>query len=153
MTEPNRLTKAAEAIWEGVREGGPTGQEFRGSIRRSDADYLASLALAGAGDAGDDYHSIDELYAYRMAYHAIVANQNPHLCVKSWRHSDGEECFGGGWFVVYMTLPTGQVSNHYQAEYWELFDVEERDVAPEWDGHTPEDALDRLMRFAVGGSK
>lgn len=34
--------------------------------------------------------------------------------MKSWRHHDGEKCFGGGWFIVTTRLPTGQVSNHYQ---------------------------------------
>lgn len=32
---------------------------------------------------------------------------------KSYRHADGELCFGGGWFIVMANLPTGQVSNHY----------------------------------------
>ena len=39
---------SAEAIWEGVDEGGPTGTEFTGSIRREDATYLAHLALQAA---------------------------------------------------------------------------------------------------------
>ena len=63
------------------------------------------------------------------------------------RHSDGELAFGGGWFIVVATLPTGQISNHYQAEHWEQFQVPEVDLPPEYDGHTPAEALDRLVRF------
>ena len=66
--------------------------------------------------------------------------------MKSWKHADGEECFGGGWFIVTATLPTGQVSNHYEAENWWLFVVPDVDLPPVWDGHTPAEAADRLER-------
>lgn len=96
---------------------------------------------------GDGYHTHAELYRYRMLYnaHAAKAWADQGIVVKSWRHSDGEECFGGGWFVVVANLhPFGQVSNHYEAEHWDLFDVPAVEMAPEWDGHTPEQAADRL---------
>ena len=96
----------------------------------------------------DEYHTMDELYEYRMLYNALAANALAHLAVKSWRHSDGELCFGGGWFVVYLNLPTGQVSNHYKAEHWDLFNVPEEDTAPEYDGHTPAEAAERLKAAA-----
>ena len=99
----------------------------------------------------DEYHTMEELYDYRMLYNAIAANAMPDLSCKSWRHSDGEECFGGGWFVVYMTLPSGQVSNHYRAEHWELFHVPEVERAPEYDGHTPQEAAERLRQAARDG--
>ena len=110
---------------------------------------MSSEDMAG----GDEYHTLEELYTYRMLYNAHAA-QGWHAAgipvVKSWHHSDGEECFGGGWFIVSAQLPTGQVSNHYPAEDWELFDVPWVDVAPEWDGHTPEQAADRLRNHLKG---
>lgn len=116
-----------------------------------DARGKAAEILAAVWDtiaaAGDGYHTMDELYRYRMLYnaHAAKAWADKGVAVKSWRHSDGEECFGGGWFVVVATLhPHGQVSNHYEAEHWDLFDVPEVERAPEWDGHTPAEAADRL---------
>lgn len=103
------------------------------------------LRAEGAAEAlRDEYHTLDELYEYRMLYNALAANAMPDRAVKSWRHSDGEKCFGGGWFVVYLTLPSGQVSNHYKAEHWDLFQVPEADLAPAWDGHTPAVAERRL---------
>lgn len=104
----------------------------------------AALEAVTEGMRRDEYHTMDELYEYRMLYNALAANALAHLAVKSWRHSDGELCFGGGWFVVYLNLPTGQVSNHYKAEYWDLFNVPEEDTAPEYDGHTPAEAAERL---------
>lgn len=46
-------------------------------------------------------------------------------------------------------LPTGQVSNHYRIEDWNLFDIPERWKADEWDGHTPVEAANRLYRFCL----
>lgn len=99
------------------------------------------------GQTSDGHHTFDELYDYRMLYNAHAAHgwlASGIDVVKSWRHSDGEECFGGGWFIVTAELPTGQVSNHYKAEYWDLFQVPEETLAPEYDGHTPAIAAQRL---------
>ena len=116
---------------------------------------LADLrALVESGEASDGHHTHSELYEYRMLYNAHAARGwlvAGIPVVKSWRHSDGEPCFGGGWFIVTATLPTGQVSNHYQAEHWDLFAVPEVDLPPEYDDHTPADAADRL-RIALAGS-
>lgn len=119
-------------------------------------DYLADAdaALCVMYAPGDEYHTIDELYTYRMLYHAHAANEwarhGTHPVVKARRHSDGEPCFGGGWFVVVATLPGGQVSNHYRDEHWHLFDVPEVDLPPTWDGHTPAEAAERLHAALTG---
>jgi len=114
-------------------------------------DTLARLKeLLASGEASDGYHTHNELYEYRMVYNAALFNEwartGRHPVVKSWRHSDGELAFGGGWFIVVATLPTGQISNHYEAAHWDLFDVPEVDSPPTFDGHTPADALERLRR-------
>lgn len=109
------------------------------------------LRAAWAETASDGYHTFAELYEYRMLYNAVAANSMPDRAVKSWRHSDGEPCFGGGWFVVFIDLPTGQVSNHYEAKDWNLFRVPEADFAPQWDGHTPQQAAERLRLALLEG--
>lgn len=124
----------------------------------TEVDYMQDAirhALAAVWDrivaAGDGYHTMDELYRYRMLYNAHAAAAwlaNGWPVVKSWKHADGEECFGGGWFIVTATLPTGQVSNHYEAEHWDLFSVPEVDLPPVWDGHTPADAAERIEEAA-----
>lgn len=99
-----------------------------------------------AGEASDGHHTHRELYEYRMLYNAHAAHgwlAAGIPVVKSWTHSDGEPCFGGGWFIVAVTLPSGQVSNHYRAEHWGLFNIPEA-APPGYDGHTPEDAARRL---------
>jgi hypothetical protein len=105
------------------------------------------------GETSDGYHTFNELYHYRMLYNAVFFNQlknDPswgHGEHKSWKHSDGEDCFGGGWFVVVATLPTGQITNHYSKEHWDLFKIPERPMAEKWDGHTPEDVAERLEKY------
>lgn len=109
------------------------------------------------GETSDGYHTFNELYRYRMLYHAAFVNtlqeldaeftKNPMTTVKSWKHSDGELAFGGGWFIVVTTLPTGQISNHYEEQHWDLFQVPEVELPPAYDGHTPAEAADRLARY------
>lgn len=100
------------------------------------------------GGVSDGYHTFNELYYYRMLYNAAFFNLLPkNLVHKSKRHHTGEECFGGGWFIVMANLPTGQVSNHYELKDWDLFKVPEKEFADEWDGHTPQEAADRLRKY------
>lgn len=98
--------------------------------------------------SGDEHHTLEELYEYRLLYHAHAANAWAHSevpVVRSWRHSSGELCFGGGWFIVVAELSSGQVSNHYPAADWALFaDVPVVELPPEYDGHTPAVAAARL---------
>ena len=84
-----------------------------------------------------------------MVYNAVLFSeweaQGKYAVHKSWRHHDGELCFGGGWFIVSAMLPSGPISNHYEATNWDLFKVPvlEKAAFP-FDGHTSRDILDRL---------
>lgn len=120
----------------------------------------------------DTYHTFGELYDFRKMYNALLFNEwakqeeiigfkNPETheypifrCKydvhKSLRHSDGNYCFdsNGKWFIVVAQLPTGQISNHYPIEDWDLFQIPETEQAKyEFDGHTPKDVLDRLEQL------
>jgi hypothetical protein len=101
------------------------------------------------GETSDGYHTFNELYEFRKVYNAALFNewaaQGKYGVHKSIRHHDGEECFGGGWFIVVALLPTGQISNHYEMADWDLFNVPSFDKAQyEFDGHTPQDVVTRL---------
>jgi hypothetical protein len=102
-------------------------------------------------ETSDGHHTFAELYTYRMLYNAALFNEWRKWGVydvhKSTRHHDGEECFGGGWFIVVAQLPTGQISNHYPMSDWYRFRIPERPLAAEWDGHTPAEAAERLRAF------
>ena len=148
--------------------------------------HVLTLAMTGKNDArrvsihlrpdemeqlSDGYHTFAELYRFRPLYPAAFVNKlhrqaaefvdatYPGPSVKSWKHSDGEPCFGGGWFIVVTHLPVApvdgkpsrQISNHYPAADWDLFRVPEVEEAPVFDGHTPGDVLERLERFLRHG--
>jgi hypothetical protein len=111
------------------------------------------------GSTSDGFHTFDELYRHRMLLNAALFSTwasnrfiDPYDTHKSRLHSDGEAPFGGGWFIVVSQLPTGQISYHYPLEHWDLFDVPDQDRAEEWDGHTSEQAADRLHRWLEGKS-
>jgi hypothetical protein len=100
-------------------------------------------------DTSDGYHTFKELYEFRKVYNAALFNEwaikEEYLVHKSWKHNDGELCFGGGWFIVVALLPSGQISNHYEAKDWDLFKIPERPTAMfEFDGHTAQDVLNRI---------
>ena len=102
------------------------------------------------GELNDGFHTFNELYDYRMLYNAAFFNRLPKEKVhKSKKHHDGQECFGGWGFIVMAELPTGQISNHYAMEYWDLFNIPEKEIADEWDGHTPKEAAERLKNFIL----
>lgn len=107
------------------------------------------------GKVSDGFHTFDELYDYRMVYNALAFNQMIGYCevYKSTRHSDGEYCFGGNWFVVVAELPTGQVTNHYHMKYWDLFRIPIKEKARKYDGHTPSEAYERLYKVTENESR
>ncbi len=106
------------------------------------------------GETSDGYHTFNELYEFRKAYNVALFNEwgrydnLSYEVHKSWKHHDGELCFGGGWFIVVAVLPSGQISNHYEAKDWDLFKIPEKEKALfEFDGHTSEDVINRLINL------
>lgn len=103
-------------------------------------------------NTSDGYHTFKELYESRKAYNVVLFNEwgatGKCYTHKSWRHNDGELCFGGGWFIVVAVLPQGQISNHYEAKDWDLFSIQEVEKALfEFDGHTGADVVERLKLY------
>lgn len=118
----------------------------------------------------DAFHTMRELYEQRAYYHALYVNAMQFdfrrgVASKSWRHHDGEPCFGytapgTRWFIVTMQLPseldetggvvsrTGkQVTQHYPEDMWDAFHIPETEVAPVWDGHDAKEGNRRMRNF------
>ena len=100
--------------------------------------------MTDPADISDGFHTMAELYEQRMLWNALAAamisRHYPGLVTKSWRHFDGEPCFGKTefgerWFVVTLQTPTGQITQHYPEKDWDLFPVRYVPKAPLWDGH------------------
>ena len=100
----------------------------------------------------DGYHTFDELYEYRLLYNAAffneLAEQGVYDVHKSKKESDGKSPFNNeNMFVVMAELPTGQISNHYEMKYWNLFNVPIKDKANVWDNHTSKDVCERIRKY------
>ncbi len=97
------------------------------------------------GDVSDGFHTFNSLYEQRMILFAALVKAYKNKAWKSYRHEDGEYCFGGGWFVVGIDTPEGSYTYHYENKYWDMFDCIDLPRAKHWDGHTEDDAETRLM--------
>jgi len=104
---------------------------------------------AGIGDLSDGYHTFNELYYQRLILFAALVKAYKDRSWKSYRHEDGELCFGGGWFIVGIDTPEGSYTYHYKNSDFDLFDCQELPVAKHWDGHTEKDVM-RLLSLKVG---
>ena len=100
--------------------------------------------LFDIGNYSDGYHTFNELYHHRAILFAVICNRYKNLCWKSLKHHDGT--MYKDMFIVGINTPKGPATYHYDTQkYWFLFDVKELPRAPEWDGHTPDEAIKRIQ--------
>lgn len=100
------------------------------------------------GEFSDGYHTFNELYHHRAILFAVICNQFKNLAWKSKLHSD--ETMYEDMFIVGINTPQGTATYHYNIEpYWDMFDIKELPKAPEWDGHTPDDAIKRIYSLTI----
>lgn len=103
----------------------------------------ATLGPNITGDTSDGYHTFNELYHHRAVLFSVVVRDHRELAWKSMRHHDGT--MYDGMFIVGIETPDGQATYHYDIDpYWDMFNCKELDQAPEWDGHTPSEAIERI---------
>lgn len=109
------------------------------------------------GKVSDGYHTFDELYDHRclnfLAWQALMhLHGEPYSPAwKSHKHNDGSSY--DGWFIAGLTMPLGQITYHIPDKYWDLSHAVERESAPEWDGHTSADVIERMKMWLTGWAK
>ena len=102
---------------------------------------VVEIPKGGIGELSDGYHTFNSLYYQRMVLFSALVNAFQSRAWKSWKHEDGELCFGGGWFIVGIDTPQGSYTYHYEDTYWNWFECEELHVAKHWEGHTDKDVV------------
>lgn len=137
---------------------------FKDFESRQDVNTL-ERRIAVIGDdnmvVSDGYHTFDELYDHRITLYialtkmlehmALVAkgfgHKAPHEVWRSKTHSDGSAW--EGWFIMGINKEPGkQISYHLPLSRWEETGFAETlDKAPEFDGHTPTQVLERLKKL------
>lgn len=116
------------------------------------------------GTISDGYHTVDELYEHRIrlfmaacsmcsGLNKLIAKKAPTIkqidIIRSKLHHDGSGFVG--YFILMLNgdQPGNQISYHLPDKYWEACSfAKEVPTAPEWDGHTSDDVLQRLFTFA-----
>lgn len=94
-------------------------------------------------NTSDGYHTFKELYHHRAILFSVLVALFPELSWKSRKHADGS--MYKGMFIAGINTPTGQATYHMDIDpYWDVFKCRELETAPEWDGHTPENAIRRI---------
>lgn len=100
------------------------------------------------GNVSDGYHTFRELYDHRRALTVALARSIPGLSWRSKQHHPDSDAMFDGYFIVGLSLPSGQVTYHYKLEHWDDFNgVRVLDHAPPYDGHTPAMTIERLMSW------
>ena len=118
-----------------------------GNVARAAFDRIKSApAVPITGDTSDGYHTFNELYHHRAVLFSVICKAFPDKAWKSKRHHDGT--MYDGMFIVGIDTPDGQATYHYDIDpYWDMFTCKEMDRAPEWDGHTPAQAIERIGKL------
>lgn len=112
----------------------------------------------------DGYHTFDELYEHRIVIYIALCRKlalqyalaeykglgEESLCWPVWRsklHSDGSAW--DGWFVLGIGKGQGeQLTYHLPMSMWDKANFAETlEKAPEFDGHTSDDVLERLKNL------
>lgn len=111
--------------------------------------------LYGQDCTCDGYHTFKELYDHRIALFIALANflsiayDEYGSGLKVWKskiHHDGTSL--DGWFIAGIGEKKGeQISYHLPLDKWDELLVDFIDKAPEFDGHTSDDVLERLKKL------
>ena len=112
------------------------------------SNNVIEIPEGGIGNLSDGYHTFNELYHHRAILFSVICNSMPDKAWKSKLHDTGD--MYDGMFIVGIETPEGQATYHYDIEpYWDMFKVKELEKAPKWDGHTPQDAIERISKLSA----
>lgn len=98
------------------------------------------------GEISDGYHTFNELYAHRVRLFSTLMRAFASNAWWSFQHSDGEQW--DGWIIAGIDTADGPVTYHLpESEIQYLPEGTEIEFGKEWDGHTSEDVLLRLINL------
>lgn len=98
------------------------------------------------GKTSDGYHSIDDLYSHRNVLFCALLRMYGGW--KSRKHHDGS--MHDGWFIAGMSIGGQPITYHLPDSLWALCFVREISTAPEFDGHSSNDVVDRIVAWLSG---
>ena len=124
-------------------------------VETSPTLHMTGIDVVAQGSEGisasDGYHTFDELYEHRIELFIALCRElsitRKGQLLSVWRsklHSDGSSF--EGWFILGIGTDAGsQITYHLPMSKWDdCAFAETFEKAPEWDGHSSEDVLERL---------
>ncbi len=115
------------------------------------SDVVLEAEIPDSVTISDGFHTFEDLYEHRIRLWIALCAKMHYLGERSvWRskfHSDGTSY--EGWFILGIgVLSGGQITYHLPLGVWDdTHFAQTLERAPEFDGHTPKDVLDRLMEL------
>lgn len=109
------------------------------------------IPIENVGKVSDNYHSFDELYDHRCHLFIALMRSNHGISWRAVSHADGT--MFPDWFIAGMNLPAGTISYHLPQWMWKMLGgcrITTLNLAPKWDGHTPEMVIERLAEWFGG---
>jgi len=123
---------------------------------KKDKNVNLEVDVEKTENVSDGYHTFGELYEHRIEIWIISCLFAKRLFVmgagktfpwRSKKHSDGS--VWDRWFILGIGMEKGeQITYHLPIERWDDCEFAETlEKAPEWDGHTSNDVLERLKNW------
>ena len=112
------------------------------------AEINEQIKAVDTNQVSDGYHTFGELYDHRITiFKALARLADNETTAPVWRskaHSDGS--VWDGWFILGINKEAGkQITYHLPTSEWNSCDFAQTlDKAPDWDGHTSANVLQRL---------
>lgn len=123
--------------------------QIKDAVKRAREDENKRLHNARKQDS-DGYHTFDELYSHRHALFIALLHRQQNKRPAAWKsrmHHDGT--MYDGMFIAGIGEKAGeQITYHMPVRLYKELHVQSRQYAPEWDGHTPEDVVERLLALS-----
>lgn len=132
-------------------------QKGLNNLTEEQVNYIIKANKLDTNKISDGYHCFSELYEHRIRLFITLCKALRYMDSESdvdilplWKskvHHDGSSY--DGWFIMGINYKNGeQISYHLPMSYWDEADfVLEHLRAPEWDGHTAADVLERLKNL------
>lgn len=121
------------------------------SIKIVSKDTFENTFIDGsnAGLLSDGYHTFNELYAHRVRLFSTLMHAYYKEAWWSRKHFDGSQW--DGWIIAGINTPNGSITYHLpESEIQYLTNIKELPNGKEWDGHTSDDVLLRMLSLSFG---
>jgi hypothetical protein len=109
-------------------------------------NFLIKALKIDRKQLSDGYHTFQDLYDHRIELWITICHLNRDRAWKSKLHSDGT-MFNDSFILGLNRRKGKQITYHLNLKDWDRVDVPELKNAPVWDGHTPEDVVNRLEKW------